>query len=539
MTRAPAQPRDPQLEVKFRAAYERAKALSAQLAGPSPMQELEELGRRDPVAFEAVLASMSPMDLARVAYSWEAQGRPKQRPTGLPRHRVLAWIAARGLGKSRAAAERVRERIYAGSMSGMLAAPTIEDVERYQIGGKLSDAARRTGAAGVVESSLRVGLLDVFPPHQRPRYDRDKGEVHFHTGAVYYVQSSLVPEARGGNLDTAWVEEASKIGRENRRKLLDNIELALRVRGPLTPELIITCTPTRDPWIKELVADPGCVTILGDTEENAANLDPDTIARWKQRFGSSRLGRQEMGGEILGDEEGVSPFDGTDFPKLRLAARPVLREIGVAIDTAQSSGAKACEVGIVGGGIDARAAVHLRYDRSAVLGAGANGWPSVAWDLAEQLQREHPGVPLRFVLEDNRGGNQPEALLRGEEIRRRLSAGLPGVSVCVIKRVTAKADKCARAESPAVLAEQGQVRFAPDLVELEEQLRNLTPDGTDTDRADAAVHLVNDLAGLSDDKAAALARGAEAGTVSTRAAFVGLAEAQRGMPRPAFQGRRV
>lgn len=149
MSRAPARPRDPDLATKFRVAYERAKAFSAALAGPSLAMELEQLGRRDPPAFEDVLAGLSPMDLARLAYAWEFHARPKQRPVALPRHRVLAWIAARGLGKSRAAAERVRERVYAGSMSGMLAAPTIEDVERYQLGGKASDAALRTGAVGV------------------------------------------------------------------------------------------------------------------------------------------------------------------------------------------------------------------------------------------------------------------------------------------------------------------------------------------------------------------------------------------------------
>lgn len=522
---APRPPRDPNLEAKFRAAYERAKALSALLAGPSLAMELENLGRRDPVVFEQRLAELSPLDRARLAYAWEFHARPKQRPPVLPKHRVLAWIAARGLGKSRAAAERVRERIYAGSMAGMLAAPTIEDIERYQLGGKLSDAARRTGAAGVVESSLRVGLLDVFPPHQRPRYDRDKGEVHFHTGAVYYLQSSIVAEARGGNLDTAWVEEASKIGRANRTKLLDNIELALRMRGPLSPELIITCTPTRDPWIKELVADPGCVTILGDTEENAANLDPDTVARWRQRFGNSRLGRQEMGGEILGDEEGVPlaamVSSGTRFRRDRM---PKMKRIVVAIDPARSQKRNTDETGIVGAG---RGIDDELYVFAAVEGRFAPPeWASRALDMYAAIGADE------FVGETNSGGDLVESNLRlVAELRARK---LDTVAAIRFLPVYARKSKGTRLEEVETLGEQGRVHLPEEgLPALEDQAMSWDPSlgGDSPNLLDAlgwAAFALFDGWGEGADELAAKQAS------ETRAAFAGFDEAQRAMPAPAW-----
>jgi hypothetical protein len=49
-------------------------------------------------------------------------------------------------------------------------------------------------------------------------------------------------------------------------------------------------------------------------------------------------------------------------------------------------------------------------------------------------------------------------------------------------------------------ARLGQVKIASDLGAAEKQLRNLTPDGKKSDRADAVVHLVRNLAGLSDEK---------------------------------------
>ena len=227
----------------------------------------------------------------------------------------------------------------------------------------------------------------------------------------------------------------------------------------------------------------------------------------------------------------TSPFAMIDFRRLRRAACPPLVELAVAIDPSLSAHGRSCEVGIVGGGRDARSAVHVRRDVSAVLDAGVNGWPAVAWDLAEELQLEHPGVPWHFVLEIN-VGRRVQELLRGEERIRRLRAKKPEVSTCEIRLIKADKNKCKRAESPARLASQEQVFFAPGLNLVEAQLRALTPEGTKSDRADATVHLVNDQAGLSE--------AAEADTSeATRESFVGLVEAQRRQPRPAFGGQRV
>lgn len=459
--------RDPEIEQRFREAYERAKVFSAILRGPSLAEQLVELGRRDGAAFEAVLSSLSPLDLARLAYSWEYNARPKQRPPTLPRHRVIAWIAARGIGKSRAAAERVRERVEAGSRIGVLAAPTIEEIERYQLGGRASEASLRAGAHGILDSSHRVGLLDVFPPHQRPEYRKSDGELHFHTGAVYYLQSAKVPEFRGGNVDTAWVEEATKIPRVERAKLFDNIELALRARSAVDPELIVTATPTADPWVKALVADPGAVVILGETEENAANLADDFIARLRERFGASRLGRQETKGEILGDTEGAQlAATVSNGRRFRRDALPKMKRICVSIDPAISTRRNVDPTGIVAEG-------RGEDDELYILAAREGTWTPEEW-AAVALDMAHEVGANVIVGERNRGGDLVAANVRLVAELRARKRGT--VSAVKIVEVHATKSKSSRLEELETMGEQGRVHLPEDgLPAYEDQAASWDP----------------------------------------------------------------
>ena len=244
-----------------------------------------------------------------------------------------------------------------------------------------------------------------------------------------------------------------------------------------------------DPAVR---SDPSFVRIhdLGTVDNNKGNLAPKYLQHivhdLKRRAVWDKLGN-------------VSPFATFEFSKIREASAPRLKTIAVAIDPSRSAGKGSCEVGIAGGGLDAKDVVHVTHDRSAVLDSGVHGWPSVAWDLAEELQRDNPGAEFRFVLETNVGDTLAE-LLRAEERARLKARGKPGINVVEIVRVRASKDKCARAKLPARIAAQGVVKIAEGLGAAEGQLRNLTPDGKKSDRADAIVHLVRDLAALSDEK---------------------------------------
>ncbi len=237
---------------------------------------------------------------------------------------------------------------------------------------------------------------------------------------------------------------------------------------------------------------------LGRPEDNAGNLAPGYIR-------NTVADMREAG--TWANKAGASPFATADFPAMRTDACPRLVAIAVAIDPARSSGPNSCEVGIAGGGRDARDTVHVRHDASAILDGGRDGWPKAAWDLAERLMAEHPGAPFHFIVESNTGSSPPMDLLRAEERARCRYRGAPEVNIVRIVAVRSSKDKCARARLPALIAAQGQVKIAAHLRDddepgyvLEGQLRTLTPDGKNSDRADAMVHLVNDLAGLGDEK---------------------------------------
>lgn len=522
-------PRDPEAEARYRAAYQRAKELSASLAGPSLAEQLVALGVEDPAALEALLASMPALDLARLAYSWEFYARPKQRPGLLPRHRILLWCAARGLGKSRAAAERVRERIYAGSRSGVLAAPTIEDVERYILGGSESEASRANGAHGVVPSANRVGLLDVFPPSQRPVYHRAKGELHFHTGAVYVIATAQSPELRGPNPDTVWLEEATspKISRTKRRTLWDNIRLSARRQGVIPVEILVTCTPTPDPWLRELVADPACVTILGATEENAGNLDEGYLADLRAKFGGSRKGRQETEGEILDDGEGAL-FSAVIFDETRWKKLPVLKRIVVAVDPAISTKRRNDNTAIVAAG-------RGEDDELYLLAAKSGKWSPEEWATEALKMKEATGAEC-IVGERNRGGDLVASTVRLVAAQRARERGT--VSAVKVAEVHATKSKPVRLEEVQTLHEQGRLHSHPDgLPAIEDDATTwdpssggASPNGPDA-MAWAAFWLFD---GWGEGTEEQEKRKREEQAAASRAAFVGFAEAQAKMPAPAF-----
>jgi len=65
---------------------------------------------------------------------------------------------------------------------------------------------------------------------------------------------------------------------------------------------------------------------------------------------------------------------------------------------------------------------------------------------------------------------------------------------CPVRRATARTGKAARAEPVAALYEQGRVRHAAAMPELEDELMGMGVDGgASPDRADALVWAVTDL----------------------------------------------
>lgn len=465
---------------------------------------------------------LGPEAVGALETAWPFWRRPMQRfPKRHERQGIVIFKGEYGTGKTRTAQEYIEHLVLVGrALAPRLIAGTGAGVRSLVINRKTGMLAwKKPGVSYVWEPSK--GFEGQFT-------------INGTTLDLFSIEAPLTALGEGG--DVQLLDDPPKWGPSGKAMLVNALKSG-RERGTLT------IIPTTDdglaligevlgvqllgPGAEEAAELAGILVIdLGTTDENAGNLDP---AYFVNRESMRRAGTWDP---IAGTSPWRPVLAAAEWPSRRLAACPPLIELAVSIDPNKGGSSKPCEVGIVGGGRDAGDVLHVRYDRSGVLDGGVDGWPKVAWELAEDLAGEHPRAPFPvFVLESNVGKVYAD-LLYAEERNRRRSRGEPGVNFrCKVVFVKADTDKCVRAEAPARVAGQGQVRFASGLDVLEGQLRNLTPKGTDSDRADAANHLLTHLGRLADGaEQVERVRVAE----TTRAAFAGFAESSARLPRVDF-----
>ena len=103
---------------------------------------------------------------------------------------------------------------------------------------------------------------------------------------------------------------------------------------------------------------------MGPTYDNASNLSGIYIDELKEKYEGTRLGRQEIGGELLTDADGALwTYEMLD--RLRIHTEPEgLIRVGVGLDPSTTSGEKADEAGIVVAGKDNNGEGHVIADHS-------------------------------------------------------------------------------------------------------------------------------------------------------------------------------
>ena len=477
---------DPAFESTFLARYEAAKAFSATLEGPSLADRMARLSREE---VAAVLGALSRGERAALLHAWRFWARPKQIVPDLP-HFVVLWLAGRAFGKTRTAAERVRDRIYDGAKLGVLIGPTWREVLRYMVGGK--KGAKRNGS----------GILDVFPAHERKHIQvkEQKGEIHFHfCGAVIHLVSDEQPELRGGAYEIAWLDEICKW--RHLKRLWDNLEFTMREQTERAPEILVTTTPKPMRFLKELVVDPDTITIVGKLDENESNLAPQFVRRITTKYEGTRIGRQERDGELLSDNEGAL-FHQAQIDASRVLAAPPLVRVVVAIDPAIATNEDNDETGIVAMGIDANGHLYVLGEASGKMLPEA--WGSAALKLYDRHKAD------AFVGERNRGGDLVASNMRATIRDKKGSA-----AVAKIIEVHATRNKAVRAEPVATMHEQGRLHFVGVHPKIEDELTSWDPSvgGVSPNRLDALVWGAYELAKLGEES-----------KVDPHAGFVGLAE---------------
>lgn len=369
-------------------------------------------------------------------------------------------LAGRGFGKTRTGAEYVRAKVKSGEARHIaLVAPTALDARSVMVEGE-------------------SGLLSIGPAHERPHYEPSLHRLTWHNGAVATLFSADEPNRlRGPQHDLAWCDE---LAAWRYPQAWDMLMFGLRLAGPggADPRCVVTTTPRPIKLIRDLLADPSVAVTRGRTADKAGNLAPAFLAQIVRRYEGTRLGRQELDGELLDDMPGALWTHGL-IDAARINAHPNLVRIVVAIDPAATSGEHADETGIIIAGRDAEGHGYVLADLS-------NRYAPLEWARAAIIAyRTHHAD--RIVAEVNNGGEMVEAMLRTVDPNAPFTA------------VHAAHGKVARAEPVAALYEQGRVHHIGAFAALEDQMCAFSADfdrdvaGYSPDRVDALVWALTEL----------------------------------------------
>jgi phage terminase large subunit-like protein len=392
---------------------------------------------------------------------WGVAPRHQQWPAPGDPWNCWLLLGGRGAGKTRAGAEWIRHVVDHARTPQRIAlvSETYADGREVMIGGP-------------------SGLAALGDEDHRPRYEPSRRRLVWPSGSVGYVFSSEDPDGlRGHQFHAAWCDELAKW--RYAEETWSNLQLALRLGAH--PRTAVTTTPRPIPLLKRLLAAKGTHVTRATTYDNAKNLSRAFLDEIAAAYEGTRLGRQELHGELVEDVAGALWTHAT-IDASRISApqgfHQSLDRIVVAVDPPVTSGEGADECGIIVAGVlhgSTRTAFVLA-DRSA-RGLSPRDWAKRA------IGAYHEFVADRLVVETNQGGD----LVR--EIVRQID---PNVAV---RDVRASRGKRLRAEPVAALYEQGVVRHMGSFPALEDQMTRFTGaiGEKSPDRLDALVWALTDL----------------------------------------------
>ena len=423
------------------------------------------LASEPPAAAEAFLAGLSDEALAALPWLFEFWALPHQLP---PEGNWWAWVimGGRGAGKTRAGAEWVRSMVEGAGPDDPGRA------RRVALVGETYDQALAVMVKG------ESGILACSPPDRAPRWVAGERMLIWPNGAEARLYSAHDPEAlRGPQFDAAWVDELAKWKRAE--ETWDMLQFGLRLGSD--PRQVVTTTPRNVQVLKDLLARETTEMTHAPTEANRAYLADSFLQDVRQRYGDTKLGRQELDGELVEDMEGAL-WARAAIDAARVSAVPGGARVTVAVDPPVTGhkGSDACGivvVGVVQSGPpkDWHAVV---IEDCSVQGVSAHQWA----ERAVAAYERHGAA--RMVAEVNQGGDLVLDAVRAID---------PLVNV---QSVRASRGKVARAEPVAALYEQGRVAHMPGLTALEDEMARMTMTGYhgrgSPDRVDALVWALTD-----------------------------------------------
>ena len=403
------------------------------------------------------LYSPETMQLAQARVQWQnISARANQLP---PETNWRTWLilSGRGWGKTRTGAEWVVwQAITKPKTRWAVVAPTSADV---------IDTCFE-GESGIISVLERYGIFD------ENAWNRSRNNYILPNGSRIKGFSAEKPDRlRGPQHHGAWCDELAAWAAP---ETFDQLQFGLRLGDH--PQVIVTTTPRPTKIVKEILKDPETTITRGSTYENKDNLATSTLITLQNKYENTRLGRQELFGEILDDNPGALwTRVGIESARIKLDEVPPLIRVVVGVDPAVTNTEDSDSTGIVTAGMSADGHYYILADDT--LKASPQDWAMRAVKSFEQHKAD------RIVAETNNGGDLVVHLLQ------QVKNSVP------VKKVTASRGKLVRAEPIAALYEQGRVHHVGYFGQLEDEMCEYEPgmNMDSPDRMDALVWALTEL----------------------------------------------
>lgn len=304
-------------------------------------------------------------------------------------------------------------------MSGRGAGKTTTGVEFVTLNARKGLDGAIVGRRGTeLENTHVATILARAHPEFVPTYHASKDLLLWPNGAKTFLFSAERPEnIRSVNLSYVWFDEAAHM--DEVEKAWTNAKFAARVKSLGNPiHMLITSTPTPTPWVMKMEDDPKVHVRRVSTYANRVNLDEEYIADLEADYEGTRIGRQELHGEVLRDVEGALWNDDL-FRHRRLKTAEEFEWLVesmddrvLAVDPAGSKGPRSDATGIIGvgtqhfdaGGEYLRASTfHVMLD--ATLKGTPTEWARQVFSAARLMRAN------RIIAEKNFGGAMVKQVL--------------------------------------------------------------------------------------------------------------------------------
>jgi phage terminase large subunit-like protein len=394
----------------------------------------------------------------------------QQVPQDLKTHKSDMWLleAGRGTGKTQTCAHYCASQAHrVPGMRGRIIAPTTGDA---------------------IEACVRgpSGLMRVDPEVTWHPSADGGAKVKWPNGSEMLVIGTPQPRdvdrlRAGGNRELDWWEELA--ANTQLKDAWDQAAFGLREGFP---HRVCSTTPRNTTAYREIRKTPGICFTRASLFDNP-HLPESFVKKMREKYEGTRLGRQELRGELLDDVEGALwtrfMLDNARLKDPREC--PQMHTIVIAVDPAATSSEEADDTGIV------------------VIGHGTDGWGYVLDDLTCHLSPDGWGTRVArafykweadYVIgEINNGGEMVEYVIATADPR------IP------FKPVRASRGKQTRAQPVSALYGDGKVRpsrikHLGAFTELEDQMCSWVPGEEDSpDNMDALVWGITELFLAEDD----------------------------------------